>query len=61
MSARQLVNADASPSALPFRVRVRTERCALCGREFRGIYPRPVRLRHEAEHRYDVIAKVATS
>jgi hypothetical protein len=52
---------DLALSHTPLRLRVRIERCSFCRREFRGVCPRPVRLRHESEHRYAVLAKVATS
>ena len=35
--------------------------CPQCDREFRGIYPEPVRDRHLAEHRAQVVAAVASS
>jgi hypothetical protein len=58
MIGNSLSEATSAPDPRAF---IRVERCRYCRREFRGIYPRPVRVRHEAEHRYAAIAKVATS
>jgi len=54
-------NSSAAAPTAHARAFIRVERCRYCPREFRGTYPRPVRVRHEAEHRYAAIAKVATS
>lgn len=40
---------------------IRVIHCTVCDREFRGIYPEPVRDRHQAEHRAQAVAAVASS